>query len=435
MRSLHASVLLCLTGTLLLALAVFLAISNRVENASLNPIFDAMDELELQDAVEVLHQSGAAGVSAYMHHLDQLFGSHHHLVTSAGMDVVSGTNLRKLLPESSLTHKSRTFVRGRLLITHESPDGQYWFVVADAKQTNRWTFFPYYLLVLGVTGVLYWLAAIGALRPIQRIAGALNRFGHADLSVRLNVSRRDEIGALARSFNEMARRIETLLASERRLLADISHELRSPITRLKFAVTLAKGNPTGEASFERIEREVDRITSLVAEINELNRVEGDPPQRKLQLVELQRVIDNTIRDCSLEAHFRSSHIAARGSASCIVEGDPELIRRALENVLRNAIRYSPEHSNIECDLIEDPASAVIVIRDYGPGVPEDMLAHIFEPFFRVEESRGIETGGVGLGLAIASRAVQVQHGTMTAENANPGLRIRITIPLSTRAPI
>jgi two-component system sensor histidine kinase CpxA len=129
--------------------------------------------------------------------------------------------------------------------------------------------------------------------------------------------------------------------------------------------------------------------------------------------------------------MRDCRIAVSGHIAGEVEGNRELLRRAVENVLRNAIRYSPEHSTIEVFIVEDSRAAVVSIRDFGPGIPADALAKIFDPFFRVDEARDAMSGGSGLGLSIAKHAVQVHHGTIFAENAAPGLRVKISIPLRT----
>lgn len=430
MKSLHAWILLCIIGTLSLALLVLTAISNHVLRTSLYPVFEAADELELEQAREALRQGGRSAVAVYMQHLDQLFGARHHLLNANGIDVASGRDLKLLLPKEPAVRKSRLDVGGKLIITHESADGQYWFVAVDPRHRNRWTFLPYYLLVIGVTAIIYWSAAIGVLHPIQRITGALTRFGQGDLTVRLEMKRPDEIGVLAERFNKMAERIEMLLAGERRLLTDISHELRSPLTRLKFAIKLAEANPSSEGNFDRVRRQVDRISALVSELTELTRAEGDPASRKLELVRLQEVIEETVRDCQLEAQSRGCLIELHGRLVGLAPGDGELLRRALENVLRNAIRYSPKDSAIRCDLTETPGWATIAIRDYGPGVPNECVNRLFEPFFRVEEARDSESGGMGLGLAIAKRAVEVHQGTITASNANPGLLMQFNLPLA-----
>ncbi len=142
---------------------------------------------------------------------------------------------------------------------------------------------------------------------------------------------------------------------------------------------------------------------------------------------LTETVDDSVwrRNCSAAAVYE-----LEGQLSCAVSGDPELLRRAVENVLRNAIRYSPEHAPIEVALAEKPSCATITVRDYGLECSAELLTQIFEPFFQVEDdAREADTGNIGLGLSIAKRAVQLHQGTITAQNASPGLEVRITIPL------
>jgi len=299
----------------------------------------------------------------------------------------------------------------------------------DSRQSGGWAFFPYYGLVVGVTGVLCWLAAIFVVSPIRRVTAVVQRFGQGDLSVRANLRRKDEIGGLARSFDAMAERLETLLKSERRLLQDISHELRSPLTRLKLAVRLTRTATDPTSALDRVERETNRMTALVSEIIEMTRMEGDPQARKMEPVSLAKVVEETVDDCRVEAQlFRACGIRVEGQLTREVSGDRELLRRAVENVLRNAIHYSPEDAAIDVTLAENTHQATITARDYGPGVPSESLLQIFEPFFRLEDARDEESGGIGLGLSIAKRAVRLHRGTITARNALPGLCVEITLP-------
>jgi signal transduction histidine kinase len=301
--------------------------------------------------------------------------------------------------------------------------------VGVPERTDIWTFLPYYLLVIGATGLLCWLAWVGVVAPVRRIATLIALFGQGNLSVRVESKREDEIGQLGRSFNRMAERLERLIVSERRLLGDISHELRSPLARLKFAVKLARTSADSKTALDRIERDVDRISSLVADILEINFIESGPVVEDAEIARAGEIMDEVIRDCQMEAEVRGCRIEVNGRISGQVRGNRELLRRAVENVLRNGIRYSPEDSSIDVSIAEDARAATIAIRDYGPGVPEDALVRIFDPFFRTEEARDAKGGGSGLGLSIAKQAVQVHHGTIVAENASPGLRVRITIPL------
>jgi len=430
MKSLYVAILIAMLVTLSLSLLVFLLISNHMDEKYMYPVFEAMDELELESALSALKTGGPQGVSSYMERLNQLFGTSHYLLDSEGVDIASGKRHTELLPAAP-TSKSRGFVNGRYIVTHRSDDGAHWFVAVDPRQPRWSTFLPYYLLVLAVTGVLCWLAAVRIVSPIRRIAASMVRLGKGELSARVSLRRQDEIGELACSFNQMAAQLQRLLTSERRLLEDISHELRSPLTRLKFAVRLARTDADRGAALDRVERETNRITSLVSEIVEMTRVENDSLSRKTENVDLDELIEETVSDGQLEADFRNCKIRVEGQLSCEVSGDQELLRRAVENVLRNAIRHSPERARIDVILERNAEFATITVRDHGPGVPEEFLTQILEPFFRVDEAREVTSGGVGLGLSIAKRAVQLHEGTIVAENAAPGLRVRITIPLNT----
>ncbi len=429
MKSLYSAILLAMLGTLSLSLVLFVLISDHVQRRNLYPVFEAMDELELEQARDALDRGGPAAVSAYMQRLNRLFGVSHYLLDSRGLDLVSGRDRSALLPHPP-SHKSRGYLNGRLIITHESSDDRYWFVAVDPRRPNRWTFFPYYVLVIGAAGLLCWLAAVAVVSPIRKISKTVDRFGQGDLSARVYIQRQDEIGGLARSFNGMAERLQKLVLSERRLLEDISHELRSPLARLKFAVRLARTATDPKMALDRVQREVSRITSLVSEIVELTRTEGDPIAQKTACVHLGELLEETVSDCRLEAEFRGCSVEMEGQLAGETSGDRELLRRAVENVLRNAIRYSPEKAMIKVALSESADTATIAVRDYGPGVPEEALTQIFEPFFRVEEARDAESGGIGLGLSIAKRAVQLHHGEIVAQNASPGLCVEIVIPLS-----
>jgi signal transduction histidine kinase len=222
--------------------------------------------------------------------------------------------------------------------------------------------------------------------------------------------------------------LQGLLTSERRLLADISHELRSPLARLKFAVKLARSSSDQGHALDRIERDVDRITFMVSELVEITRAEGDPEARKFEVVDLEQVVNDLLNDERLNAELRECTLQVSGHLERPLWADQELLRRAVANVLRNAIRYSPSHSAVEVRLAETADTSIVEIRDHGPGVPEELLSRIFKPFFRAEESRDTDSGGIGLGLSIAMRAVQVHQGTITAENAKPGLKVQIVLP-------
>jgi signal transduction histidine kinase len=432
-QSLYVGVLLAMVSILSLSFLAFQMIANHVQRIEIDPTFDKFDELQLDSARTALQHRGQTGLNDYLASLNRIFGGSHYLLDVNGIDLVTGANRANMLPPPPAT-KSRVRAHGRWTLSHRSPDGKYWFTAeGELGRPHVWTFLPYYFLVIGATGVLCWLASIGVVSPIRRIAMTIGRFGQGDLTARVKTKRRDEIGQLGRSFNQMACRLERLIVSERRLLGDISHELRSPLARLKFAVKLARTSQDNAAALDRIERDVDRITSLVADIVEITFIEGEAAVQDTGIVHPGEIIDEVVRDCSLEAQFRGCSIDVSGKLNGEILGSRELLRRAVENVVRNSIRYSPNQSMVRLTVEENEREAIIAVRDFGPGVPEDTLSRIFDPFFRVEEARSANGGGSGMGLSIAKRAVQLHHGTIVAENADPGLRVRITIPLATQS--
>lgn len=431
-KSLYYAILLAMVGILSLSFLVFHAISDRMQKTNIDPIFERFDEMQLENGRAALSSGGPKALGDYMASLDRIFGGSHFLLDSHGIDLVSGESKASLLPPPPST-QSRIQLHGRWIITRRSVDGQYWFtVLGHLNRMQIWTFLPYYFLVIGSTGALCWLAASGVVSPIRKIETAIAQFGQGNLSARVNAKRQDEIGQLGRSFNQMAERLEHLIANERRLLGDISHELRSPLARLKFAIKLARTSPDSKSSLDRIERDVDRIASLVADIVQITFIEENPALQNTENVPVAEIVDEIVRDCALEAQFRGCTIDVSGHINGEILGNRELLRRAVENVLRNGIRYSPEQSVVHLSIAEDSRNVTIAIRDYGPGVPENALNRIFDPFFRVEEARDTNSGGSGLGLSIAKRAILLHHGTISAENASPGLCVRVAIPLAAR---
>jgi signal transduction histidine kinase len=432
-KSLYVGVLIVMISVLSLSFWGFQLIAANVQRMQIDPTFYKFDELQLESARDELQAGGKTALRQYLTSLDRIFSGQHYLLDSNGRDVLTGQDRKSMLPRAPAV-EYRVRAHGRWVISHRAPDGLYWFAAEGPIGPLRiWTFLPYYFLLIAATGVLCSIAAIGVVSPILKIAATIRQFGDGNLSARVQTVRRDEIGQLGRSFNRMAERLERLIVSERRLLGDISHELRSPLARLKFAVRLARTSPDSNAALDRIERDVNRITSLVADIVEITSIEGDPTMRDMGNVRAGDVVDEVVRDCTLEAQFRGCSISVTNKSAGEVLGNYELLRRAIENVLRNGIRYSPTQSTIQLCLEDNGNDATISVRDFGPGVPDDALTRIFDPFFRVEEARDTNGGGSGMGLSIAKRAVQLHRGTITAENASPGLRVRITIPMAAQA--
>ena len=429
MRSLYVRILLALVGTVLASLLAFLATFFAMTQPAQVRLLRQFQARQIEEAVATYERGGVTALSTYLDSLNRSWtGATHYLVDGDDRDLVSREN------RSALVHARRGSlggppeIDGRLIIVEGAQNAPYRLLILAPPPFNVWSFVPYYVLILAAVVLLCWLIALTIVRPIRQLAGAVDRFGSGDLATRIAAPRGDEVGDLARAFNRMAERIETLMTAERRLLQDISHELRSPLTRLHLAIELARTAADRDQAFTRIQKEVDRLTTLVETLIEMTRAEGDPATRKSQPVELAALVEDVVQSCNLEAQARRCRIVVSGERGGTVSGDPELLRRAVENVLRNAIRYAPAGSDIDLRIDDRSAVTHISVRDGGPGVPEEVLPRLAQAFFRADESRDSATGGVGLGLAIAQRAIHLHHGTLLAENAHPGLRVTLSLP-------
>ena len=252
--------------------------------------------------------------------------------------------------------------------------------------------------------------------------------------------RRDELGQLVRDFNQMADRIEVLLDSERQLIRDISHELRSPLARLNVALGLARQRAGAEAApqLDRIEREAERLNEMIGRLLTLARLEGAAAPPEQEPISLSELIREVAQDAGFEAESRHCSVQVNAADECTTLGSPDLLRSAVENVVRNAVRYTAEGTEVQIDLTcagsDGTQWASIRVRDQGPGLPESELSNVFRPFYRVANARERETGGTGLGLAISERAVRLHGGTIRASNApGGGLLVEMRLPATTRA--
>ena len=431
MRSLYLRILLALVGTVVASLVAFLATFFAMTRPAQVQLIRQFQARRIDDAVTTYQRGGAAALSSYLDSLDRTWtGATHYLVDARDREVVSGADRSSLVRARRGPLGGPPDIDGRLVIVEGK--GPYRLLILAQPPFNVWSFVPYYLLILAAVALVSWLISFTIVRPVRQLAVAVDRFGSGDLATRIASPRSDEVGDLARAFNRMAERIETLMTAERRLLQDISHELRSPLARLHLATELARTAPDRDQAFARIQKEIDRLTTLVETLIEMTRAEGDPATRKSQPVALAALIHDVVESCELEAQARRCRIVVSGDQAGTVAGDPELLRRAVENILRNAIRYAPGGSKVDVHVNAhagaDHASTEISVRDGGPGVPDDALPRLAQPFFRADDSRDSATGGVGLGLAIAQRAIHLHHGTLSAENAHPGLRVTMTVP-------
>jgi two-component system sensor histidine kinase CpxA len=289
-----------------------------------------------------------------------------------------------------------------------------------------------------VVGVFSLVLARYLSSPVGELRRATQSLSAGDLSARVGSPvdrRRDEIGGLARDFDAMAGRLEHLVGSQRRLLRDVSHELRSPLARLTVALQLARDRQGTRATeaLDRIERETGRLDNLIGQLLLLERLEARSPEAEAVAFDLGGLVNEVVDDASFEASSADRTVEFETVPPCPVQGHPALIRSALDNVLRNAVRHTAEGTAVEVKVDCHRTEAEITIRDRGPGVPDDQLDALFEPFTRVSGSRERSTGGAGLGLAIARRAIEVHHGTVSARNhPDGGLEVSIRLPRGAR---
>jgi two-component system sensor histidine kinase CpxA len=295
-----------------------------------------------------------------------------------------------------------------------------------------------------VAGVICFVLARHITTPIVRLRSTVDRMAEGRLDARAGPSiarRHDEIGALGRDFDHMADRLSTLVAAERQLLADVSHELRSPLARLTVAVGLLRQRVEGQAPFDeaqgrpldgawstseelsRIEREVDRLDALIGQSLTLARIDSGVGTGARESFDLASLVQEVAADGDYEARARDRRVEVPAADPCFVTGVPELVRSAIENVVRNAIRYTAPGTSVDVTVARELRGAApmarVRVRDHGPGIPDAMLSEVFLPFRRVEGSRG-RADGAGLGLAIADRVVRLHGGTIHAANANGG---------------
>jgi signal transduction histidine kinase len=423
-RSLFAKILVWFVVTIVTTLAATLlttALTYDVSSSRQAP-FPMLLGFAIVEARQSWETGGPEALRGTLERLRRVTNaSQAMLLDRSGMDLLTGESHADMLPYAERLVRSHVFAR-------KSTDGRYCLILIR-ENWYFWFLQPAHFLVIALAVLLCYGLAHYLTAPLRQLRSAVDRLGRGDLAARAEEKRHDELGDLAASFNRMADHIQTLLAAERRLLFDISHELRSPLARLSVAVELARTDEAGAPSLDRIQKEADRLNSLIRQMLEVTRTEGDPSRLKVGRVRIDDLVTSLVDDCSIEAQAHGCVLGLTSSGPVTLDGDSELLRRAIENVMRNAIRYAPVESKVEVTLHNGGGWAKIRVRDYGPGVPEEALPRLFDPFYRVEQDRDRKSGGVGLGLSIARRAVELHKGKLTAANASPGLSVEIDLPV------
>jgi two-component system sensor histidine kinase CpxA len=302
--------------------------------------------------------------------------------------------------------------------------------------------FPQLPVAIVVGGLTTFLIVLLFTRPVIRLRRAARELAMGKLNARVawpksqaRIFAGDELDALIQDFNHMAERLESLVDAQKLLLRDVSHELRSPLARLSVALELARedADPKRATHLDRIERETERLNLLIGQLLSLSSMEALEKVEDFESLSLNRLIERIIPDAEYEARQRQCALALHADEECRIAGSEELLYRAIENVVRNAIRYTDSGTEVEIRLkmrnAQGRAQAEIEVSDRGPGIPESQLNAIFRPFYRVDYARSPDTGGFGVGLAIAERAVRLHHGELSAANRKGGgATITMTIP-------
>lgn len=276
--------------------------------------------------------------------------------------------------------------------------------------------------------------------PLRTLARTGRRLGFGDLDARASPAlehRRDEIAEFATAFDHMAERIQKLVGAHKVLLRDVSHELRSPLARVQAAACLARQQVDGSAAeeFDRIELEVSRLDTLVGRLLTFSRLDTSDPLLDRTTIDLADVVDAVARLTSPEAHRAGRQITVRNYRRAMVNGDTVLLVSALENVVGNALKFSPEGSSVDIELQRTARGYEITVRDCGPGVAEDQLDRMFDPFVRLDQPT-TPAQGSGVGLAIARSAVEAHGGIIEAQNnVDTGLLVRIVLPAADHGPL
>jgi two-component system sensor histidine kinase CpxA len=372
------------------------------------PVFDgraprqATNQFKLETAVRAWQEEGATGLRATLERMDEGFLKGHVLLDADGRDVLTGEDRSALRARAQRRFNEVGTRNGGYTLV---------FAMPPPPPPPLWLW-PYLVLIALLIAVMCWVFTRHLVNPVRHLRATVREFGAGNLTLRTDSKRHDELGDLGRDFDLMADRIETLLTSERRLLQDVSHELRTPLARLVLAVELMRP--------QEAKQEVARLSSLIGELVDMTRAEGGMVKVDSETVDVSALLEETAAPYNIVLAV-DQHLVCHGHTA--------LLRRALDNVLQNAVRYSPEGNPPTLSATCKDGCVVICVRDFGPGVPEEALVDMFRPFYRAVPN---DADGVGLGLAIAQRAVRLHRGDIRARNVHPGLEVAITVPQFSR---
>lgn len=446
MYSLFGKIFLWFWVTMVLMGAAIALTTAQLGGEKIPPMIERAQAQFLEEAEKAAHALAVQGVSGLRqwHRGGRGHSMRLYLFDPAGREAL-GQNVpkpferfaRPYTPEGGEMRVLRER-RGLLVYAVPVPEGGIYRLVMEFRPPHPvWHLFSFQglLVALLVSGLICFGLARYLAAPLKRLRAATQGLASGDLSVRVGPAmarRRDEMGGLGRDFDSMAGRLQEVIESQQRLMRDVSHELRSPLARLQAALGLARQR-AGELAapeLDRIERETERLDELIGQILSLTRLAAGGGMHR-EAVDLAAVLDGVAQDAGFEAAQRGRRVTLTVDQALTVDGDPELLHRAVENVVRNAVHYTDEGTAVELALQREAGQALITVHDHGPGTGEQNLDRIFDPFFRASEARDRASGGYGLGLAIARRAIEAHGGAISASNASGGgLLVSIRLPLA-----
>ena len=399
----------------------------------------------IREARGIARSEGIAGLERWLAQLDRREATPYYLLDEQNRDLLG----RPLPPELAFREGRQGDHMGQMgnmmmrqAMAIRVADGRSFVLMPDFQGVSLWRVLGrprVFALPLLVTALLsgllcYWLARY-LLRPVKELREATQAMAAGDFAQRVAPGlggRRDEIADLAHDFDHMAARIEQLVSAQMQLLGDISHELRSPLARLVVALELAQQKQGGAASaeFERIALEAERMNALIGQLLTLSRLESGAGKIVAETVDIDALLERLVENCNFELAADERRAVIVESAPAAIEGDPALLTSAFENVIRNAARYTDSGTAVEVAARTADGWLEVRVRDHGPGITESMLERVFDPFVRVGDARDRGSGGHGLGLAIAKRAIGLHGGEIAAANhPDGGLEISIRLPL------
>jgi len=399
-------------------------------------------------AVEEAERGGAPAAAAYLERIERetslracLFDSAGGLI--AGSDCESFQDVASHVTVSSPSTFSMRYGIARVALRLQGSSGREYIFATElpagpraALGINRASIALKWGIALLVSGFICYLLTRYLTTPILRLRAASQQLAAGDLSTRAAAvieRRHDELGDLVRDFDAMACRIEELVSRQRQLISDVSHELRSPLARLYVALDLGRERKGNDPAFDHMEKDIGLLNEMIGRLLDVARLDTSAPPVPMMPVDLAEIVSQVVRDADFESHERNGSVKLTAYEQSFVQGNAKLLQSAIENVVRNAIVYTEPGTPVEILLQSERGSSAsfarLTVRDYGPGVPESELVNIFQPFYRVSDARDRQSGGAGLGLAIADRVIRLHGGTIRAENAaRRGLQVEILLP-------